>query len=67
MEMQEMEITIDKEGRILVNVKGAHGADCLAITKNLEEATGVMEERTHLPEYYEQQVNEDLAARIRRS
>ena len=35
MEMQEIEITIDKEGRIQVKVTGAHGADCLAITKNL--------------------------------
>jgi hypothetical protein len=54
MEMQEMEITIDKEGRILVKVNGAHGADCLAITKNLEDAAGSVEDRTWLPAYYEQ-------------
>jgi hypothetical protein len=54
MEMQEMEITIDKEGRILVKVNGAHGADCLAITKNLEDAAGSVEDRTWLPGYYEQ-------------
>jgi len=65
MEMQEMEITIDKEGRILVKVNGAHGADCLAMTKNLEEAAGVVEERTYSPEYYEQPVSRDQNNRIR--
>ena len=54
MEMQEMEITIDNEGRIQVKVNGAHGTDCLAITKNLEKTAGVVEERVYLPAYYEQ-------------
>jgi len=66
MEMQEMEITIDKEGRIQVNVRGAHGADCLAMTKNLEETAGVVEERRYTAEYYEQPVSEEQYARIRR-
>jgi hypothetical protein len=57
MEMQEMEITIDLEGRIQVKVNGAHGADCLALTKNLEDAAGVVEERVYSPAYYEQPVN----------
>ena len=65
MEMQEMEITIDKEGRIRVKVNGAHGADCLAMTKYLEEAAGVVEERTYSPEYYEQPVSRDQNNRIR--
>jgi hypothetical protein len=67
MEMQEIEITIDKEGRVLVKVNGAHGTVCHDLTKNLEDATGVVEERTYLPAYYEQPVQEEQAARIRRS
>jgi hypothetical protein len=66
MEMQEMEITIDKEGRIQVKVNGAHGSNCLAMTKNLEEAAGVVEERTYSPAYYEQPVNEEQYTHIRR-
>jgi hypothetical protein len=66
MEMQEMEIVIDKEGRIQVNVTGAHGTDCLAMTKNLEESAGVVEERTYSPAYYEQTVSEEHYTRIRR-
>jgi hypothetical protein len=56
MEMQEIEITIDNEGRTEVKVNGAHGSDCLAITRNLEGAAGVVEEREYLPAYYEQPV-----------
>jgi len=67
MEMQEMEITIDKEGRILVKVNGAHGTSCLELTRNLENAAGALEERTYLPAYYEHPVQEELASRIRRS
>jgi hypothetical protein len=66
MEMQEMEIIIDKEGRIQVKIGGAHGADCLSLTKNLEEAVGVVEERICLPAYFEQPVNDEQYIRIRR-
>jgi hypothetical protein len=66
MEIQEMEITIDNEGRIHVKVNGAYSADCLAMTKNLEETAGIVEGRTYLPAYYEQPVKEEHYARIRR-
>ena len=67
MEMQEIEITIDKEGRISVKVNGAHGTSCRDLTRSLEESAGVVEERTYLPAYYELPVQEELASRIRRS
>jgi hypothetical protein len=54
MDMQELEITIDSEGQIQVKVNGAHGAGCLEMTKNLENAAGVVESREYLPAYYEQ-------------
>jgi hypothetical protein len=57
MEMQELEIIIDNEGRIQVKVTGAHGAGCLEITKNLEQAAGDVENREFLPAYYEQPVS----------
>jgi hypothetical protein len=56
MEMQELEITIDQEGRVQVAVHGVHGDGCLAITKNLENAVGSVEERGYTGEYYEQPV-----------
>jgi hypothetical protein len=56
MEMQELEITIDKEGKVKVAVRGVQGEGCLAITKNIENAVGTVEEREYTPEYYEQPV-----------
>jgi hypothetical protein len=54
MELQEMEITIDREGRINVKVRGAHGSDCLVLTKDLENTLGVVEHREYTTEYYQQ-------------
>jgi len=56
MTMQELEITIDNEGRILVHVTGVKGEDCLALTKNLENAVGDVQERSFSSDYYEQPV-----------
>jgi len=57
MEMQEVEITIDKEGRVQVAARGVKGEGCLAITKNIENAVGTVEEREYTAEYYEQPVS----------
>lgn len=52
--MQELEITIDSEGRMQVKVRGTHGDECLGVTEDLENAVGIVSERTFMPEYYEQ-------------
>jgi len=67
MEMQEMEITIDNEGRIRVKVNGAHGADCLSLTRNLEETAGVVEERVYSAAYYEQPGGIEQHTSVRRN
>ena len=51
MEMQELEITIDKEGRVQVAVRGVKGEGCLGLTKNIENAVGTVEEREYTAEY----------------
>lgn len=55
MELQEMEVTIDKDGRIQVNVKGVQGTGCLALTRELENALGVVEKREYTADYYQQE------------
>ena len=57
MEMQEPEITIDKEGRVQVAVRGVKGEGCLGLTKNIENAVGTVEEREYTGEYYKQPVS----------
>ena len=54
MEMQELEITIDKDGKVQVAVRGVHGEGCISLTKNIEEAVGTVEKREYTAEYYEQ-------------
>jgi hypothetical protein len=57
MEMQELEITIDKEGRVQVAVRGVKGEGCLGLTKNIESAIGTVEKREYTAEYYEESVS----------
>ncbi|MFA5222584.1 MAG: DUF2997 domain-containing protein [Methanoregula sp.] len=57
MTMQELEITIDNEGRVLIHVTGVKGEDCLALTKNLETAVGDVQERSFSSDYYEQPIH----------
>ena len=55
MEMQEIEVFIDKDGKVRIEVRGVKGQVCLDLTKELEEALGgVVEEREMTPEALEE-------------
>lgn len=64
MNMQELEITIDKEGRVQVRVRGMHGPECLTTTENIENALGEVQNRDLLSEYYEQPVIQSAQEQI---
>lgn len=40
MDIQEIEVTIDKKGQVKVHVRGVKGKQCLDLTKDLELALG---------------------------
>jgi hypothetical protein len=40
MEVEEIEVTIDKHGQVQIHVRGVKGKKCLALTKDLEQALG---------------------------
>jgi hypothetical protein len=40
MEMQEIEVAIDKDGQVKLEVRGVKGMSCLDLTKDLEAALG---------------------------
>ena len=46
--------TIDKNGGITITVDGAPGTSCTDLTKELEEALGVVIDRQFTQEYYEE-------------
>ena len=47
-------ITADHNGKLSVEVIGATGQQCLALTEPLEQALGMVETRDAKPEAYEQ-------------
>ena len=50
---QELEISISAEGEVSINVIGAKGKKCLDLTKDFEEAIGIVTERETKPSFYE--------------
>ncbi len=59
MELQEIDVFIDKNGQVRVEVHGVKGKKCLDITKGLEDALGgeVEEREMHHEAYEETQEN----------
>ncbi len=56
MDFQQIEVIIDKQGKVQIEVQGVKGPACLDLTKALEEALGGdVEERRMTPEADEQQ------------
>lgn len=54
MELQEIEVFIDKDGQVRIHVRGVKGTACLGITAALEQALGgQVEVREMTPEAYE--------------
>jgi hypothetical protein len=54
MELQEVDVFIDKDGQVRVEVRGVKGMSCLDLTKALEAALGgQVESREMTAEAYE--------------
>lgn len=51
---QELEFTIDDDGKISIKVIGAQGKECLELTKAIEEALGIVVDRQKTPDFYVQ-------------
>lgn len=54
-DMDELEITIDDDGNVSIKVtNGPGGEGCIKLTKELEEALGLVTDRELTAEYYEE-------------
>jgi hypothetical protein len=51
----EILFTIDPNGNISITVEGVKGGDCLKITEELEKAFGIVLDREHTAEYYQEE------------
>jgi hypothetical protein len=66
MDVQEIEVTIDKNGQVHIQVRGVKGNACLEITRELEQALGnTVVEREMTPEALEQQQSIDHTQKIK--
>ncbi len=52
----EIDIVIGDNGEISFQVKGVKGGKCLELTKELEEALGIVKSREKTSEYYQTEV-----------
>jgi hypothetical protein len=55
VDKQELEITIDDDGNVSIKVLGVGGPDCLKLTKEIEEALGVVIDRQRTSEFYQEE------------
>jgi hypothetical protein len=61
MELQEIDIYIEKDGQVRLEVRGVKGTSCLDLTKALELALGgEVSSRDMKPEAYEVNEQSDL-------
>jgi len=56
MEVQEIEVLIDADGKVELHVRGVKGESCLELTRQLEESLGgQVESRELTPEAFQGQ------------
>ena len=65
MEMQEIELIIEKGGAVNIKVKGIKGMAGLGLTKPIEDALGQVQTRSQTEEYYEQSIHLSQAENIK--
>ena len=51
---QDLVFSIDGDGNITIEVEGVKGKDCTEITRELEEALGIVVDRNFTAEYYQE-------------
>ena len=56
---REIQFSIDEEGNVSLQVKGAEGGECEALTREIEAALGVVSSRERTSEFYIQSESEE--------
>lgn len=51
---REITFTIDDNGEVSIQVSGVKGAECERLTREIEQALGMVQTRQHTSEYYQQ-------------
>ncbi len=56
---REIQFQIDDSGNVSIQVKGVDGTECERLTREIEEALGVVSDRQRTSEYYKEVVTEE--------
>jgi len=51
---QELKIEIDDDGNVKIEVVGGQGPSCVELTREIEEALGIVVDRQRTSDYYKQ-------------
>ena len=65
MELQEIDVFIDEDGKALIEVRGAKWKVCLELTRNLEEALGGQILRREMTPEADETVQENTQTRLK--
>jgi hypothetical protein len=52
--LDELEIKIDNDGNVTIRVVDGDGETCVKLTKELEDALGMVDNRALQPEFYDE-------------
>lgn len=63
MELQEIELFIDKDGQVRIQVRGVKGLACLDLTKDLEAALGGRIEAREMTPEADENIQEQVQER----
>ena len=61
MEIEEIDVYIEKDGRVRVQVRGVKGDSCLALTAPLEQALGGQVESREMTSEAHEEASENIA------
>ena len=54
-DMDELEIKIDEDGNVSIKVLNGKGEKCVELTRELEEALGLVDKRALTDDYYQEE------------
>ena len=63
MELQEIDLFIEPDGQVRIEVRGAKGKQCLALTKELEEVLGAQIVQREMTPVSNEEVQDQAAQR----
>lgn len=67
-EIQEIDVVVAPDGTVKLEVRGAQGKKCLALTEEVEKLLGAdVVERVHTDDYYREEIEQEQGEVLKQS